>query len=516
MKTKNIEVHGKAYEAKYGYPNAEKEKAIVFELVLYISFAALVCIVLTQSSFFPSSGIYPLTDSSVFQLVGTLITEGQAPYTDIFDHKGALLYILNSIGLLISPSKGILIIEFISLYATAILWYQTALTFRITKFNSAIIVYILLIAVSSTLEGGNLVEEYCLPYITFTVYAFSRTIVLKKNSFTLFILMGFSMACVFMLKFPSIAIQVPFVIGSLITLKRNKMKTTVSLVSLTIGICFLFIPVLTWLFYLNALSDFVFDYFIYNSQYAGHASIAERVNSLSFFLSNFMIICSIVLTAFCLIVTKNNYLPLIVNILSLILGLFIVGATGYKYLHYLLFFIPCYLIPLSLFIKTLQIYHPKTQIIIKTVCTFILLLQFILPCVVTTSNFIVSQQEATKSKSSLIDYLKSQGIKADDNIQVIGNSCWIYLKTDTHPSSALAYLPAYISDSTPWLNEIVSSMEVKHPTAILVDTNRFPNFDEYQNNTCQFIDDNYVLTSNVYEHDVYIAKCLLQSETSSS
>lgn len=41
-------------------------------------------------------------DSAIFQEIGLAILHGKIPYTDIFDHKGLYLYMIDALGLAIN------------------------------------------------------------------------------------------------------------------------------------------------------------------------------------------------------------------------------------------------------------------------------------------------------------------------------------------------------------------------------------------------------------------------------
>ena len=102
-------------------------------------------------------------DSSVFKYIGGRMAKGDVPYRDMFDHKGPIIYFLNLIGYYIAPNRGIWVIEFIFMFFSLLGAYKIARMFC----NAGQSLFIVMIAMSlifSYLEGGNLVEEYAIPF----------------------------------------------------------------------------------------------------------------------------------------------------------------------------------------------------------------------------------------------------------------------------------------------------------------------------------------------------------------
>lgn len=66
-------------------------------------------------------------DSSMFTYFGYAMENGKIMYTDIFDHKGPIIFIFNYLGILMSTANfdGIYIIEFISLFTFFVFTFKT-------------------------------------------------------------------------------------------------------------------------------------------------------------------------------------------------------------------------------------------------------------------------------------------------------------------------------------------------------------------------------------------------------
>lgn len=106
-------------------------------------------------------------DSFYFITTGRQIINGGVPYLDFFDMKSPLVFFINALGLLIHDGRlGIFIVQCIFLAATFLLMHATARLFlgRGAAFFAVLAVLPFLAAVY---DGGNLTEEYSLPFFIY-------------------------------------------------------------------------------------------------------------------------------------------------------------------------------------------------------------------------------------------------------------------------------------------------------------------------------------------------------------
>lgn len=108
-------------------------------------------------------------DSEVFQIMGKSWIEGLIPYKDIFDLKGPIIFFINRIGYEITgTSTGVFIIQvlFLTIFLfTSFLFLQRRLS-TLASIGGTIA---LLSSLAITFSGGNLVDEYILPFILLTI-----------------------------------------------------------------------------------------------------------------------------------------------------------------------------------------------------------------------------------------------------------------------------------------------------------------------------------------------------------
>lgn len=113
----------------------------------------------------------PNTDASVFKTVAMYMQKGKMPYRDIFDHKGPLLYIYNWLGNMIAPWKGIWVIEFISLCLCVFTLYKVA-RLICGRGYACIAMLVVFAPLYEFTDGGNMSEEFALPFIAIALYIF--------------------------------------------------------------------------------------------------------------------------------------------------------------------------------------------------------------------------------------------------------------------------------------------------------------------------------------------------------
>lgn len=112
-------------------------------------------------------------DSAFFQLVGNGMTRGYLPYRDFYDMKGPWLFFIEYAAQLLWPGRtGIFLLQCVSLGVVLFLCRQI---YRKYFGGSGIVwslvtVLPLYVVLASTIEGGNLTEEWSLPFLFLPIY----------------------------------------------------------------------------------------------------------------------------------------------------------------------------------------------------------------------------------------------------------------------------------------------------------------------------------------------------------
>ncbi|HAP15609.1 MAG TPA: hypothetical protein DCR07_05830 [Lactococcus sp.] len=288
-----------------------------------------------------------LADSSVFQYVARVIKAGGMPYRDTFDHKGPLLYLINFLGIKIAEWRGIWVLELAAIFFTFFFIYRIAQIYTDQKASLAV----LLIATSllfSFFDGGNLTEEYAMPFIAASLYIFIDYFVTSYvNTFRL-ILCGFSFSAILMLRPNMCGTWLVLCVGVAITCIRSKdIKSLGRFITwFLFGMLLLLVPILLWLSVNDALKACWDDYILFNLNYSSNevrASLTNRINALTFFLDRGVIWVSLI----CLCVLPQKTFFDILYLVYLGISLLLLCISGRSYGHYGMILIPALAYPLA-------------------------------------------------------------------------------------------------------------------------------------------------------------------------
>ncbi len=145
----------------------EKRQDWMNYLLLFAGAAVFVLFFSTSTS--PLYGGYG-SDSAIFQVIGKYWAKGKIPYLELFDHKGPYIFLADAAGYGIAQSRyGIAALQCIHLFFTLIGVYKAALCF-FEKKSAALWTMVTLGFLSLCYEGGNLTEEFVLPFLAFSAY----------------------------------------------------------------------------------------------------------------------------------------------------------------------------------------------------------------------------------------------------------------------------------------------------------------------------------------------------------
>lgn len=151
-----------------------KHKAIVYYIVLCIAAIAFLGIFSVYTS--------PLTklqggDAAFFRLVGQAMTNGMLPYRDFFDMKRPYLFLIEYFSQLIYFGRfGCFIYQCINLFAVLLILDRIHLIAAAGLGYIERFILLLPYAwiMAATFEGGNLTEEFSLPFILICLWALTE------------------------------------------------------------------------------------------------------------------------------------------------------------------------------------------------------------------------------------------------------------------------------------------------------------------------------------------------------
>lgn len=141
---------------------------------IYVIFACL-SIGFVYMFSFSTSPLFPYYyggDTAQFLTIGKAWWLGKIPYIEMFDHKGPFIFWIDMLGYAITNGQkyGVAFLQIFFLFFTILAFYQISQLLYKNKSYGLAVVFIALIAMKRNYCDGNTVEEYCLPFISWSIY----------------------------------------------------------------------------------------------------------------------------------------------------------------------------------------------------------------------------------------------------------------------------------------------------------------------------------------------------------
>lgn len=256
-----------------------KKNGLLFIILAIISTTFLLLFSYSTSSLYESYGY----DSAIFMVMGKSIAFGKQMYSEIFDHKGPILFFIQFIGWKIGGVSGIFIIQIINLTCTLYLIYKIGI---LAKLNIKQIIFLLFSALSLigfTNFEGNQSEEYCLVFLLIPLSLALRYILVDK-SFKHPQIYSFIYGCCFcMVAFNRLSngatiVGIVTAILLLLIYKKEWKNIIQNIIGFSIGFLVVMTPIILHFYYYDSLYDMLYGTFLYNLKYTSHTdSIVEKL-----------------------------------------------------------------------------------------------------------------------------------------------------------------------------------------------------------------------------------------------
>jgi Dolichyl-phosphate-mannose-protein mannosyltransferase len=226
----------------------------------------------------PENMTLPSRDSGVFLYVGWRILMGDIPYRDVWDHKPPLIYLVDALGLLLSPQSlvGVWLLQFIFLFLTILFLYKS-LDESLGTIPAVVGMVILTSGLLTILDQGNVTEEYALIFQTLGFWLVVRA---QKKNYPLHITfwIGICGGLAFYFKQTTIGIWIAYALLLLWIRISQKKSPLADLFSLLAGIALLSIVFGLIFASQHALNDYWSEAFLYNFAYIGkHEGIRRLI-----------------------------------------------------------------------------------------------------------------------------------------------------------------------------------------------------------------------------------------------
>ncbi|MCD8248806.1 MAG: glycosyltransferase family 39 protein [Lachnospiraceae bacterium] len=236
--------------------------------ILFVFLTAFVTISICSKS----SPLYPLNDwvdPNIYFTIGKSILHGKLPYRDLFDHKGPLMYLIHTLGALVSETSflGVYFIEVAA--CAAFLWISLQIMRLYQKSVSILLIPVLAAVVysSAAFSYGDSAEELCLPFLAYAIYIGLKAVRAgEMPSYRECLLIGITSSCILWTKYSLLGLYIGWIcVPAFLLLKSRKIqKLFYMLLTIAGGVLITTLPILAWFAVNHALSDLWTVYFYDN------------------------------------------------------------------------------------------------------------------------------------------------------------------------------------------------------------------------------------------------------------
>ncbi len=194
-------------------------RSFAFTLLLALLLALAVLGVLRQAN--PLFN-FPSLDNGYYLYIGQQIVAGKTPYVDMWESKPPGIFYVNALGLWLARGSrwGVWALELIALFGAAVISYLTLR--KIYAFLPALFgTLVWLWGLSPVLQGGNLTEEYSLPFNFLAVLCFWLALQQPNRRWSPLVI-GFTFAASFTFRANNTGVQMALVLTWLISALLQK------------------------------------------------------------------------------------------------------------------------------------------------------------------------------------------------------------------------------------------------------------------------------------------------------
>jgi hypothetical protein len=251
-------------------------------LVILIPGALVVVLgVLWFAAFNPLLHYTPGIDSGVYLYIAQQMLRGAAPYRDVFDNKGPVLYLINAVGLILGRNSfwGVYLLEYLLLAgSTVIVWFLVKARTGVLAASALTLFFALEV---TRIALGNHEEEYGVVLQAVTLLLLARAPAFEARKWAWFCAGALAGAALF-LKPTTLGLWVSVVIacGIVSHINGEWRKWGGRLILGAGGAVVVGVVVLGYLASERAIGAFMDDYLVFNSVYVGGSSLGDRVSSI--------------------------------------------------------------------------------------------------------------------------------------------------------------------------------------------------------------------------------------------
>lgn len=452
-------------------PRARKAIDIRTGCVLNLLFCCCTAVAVgTLFHLYPGNHLYPVGDSAAFIYIGKQMIAGKVPYIDCFDHKGPLLYLIQYAGLSLTrgSTDGLWAVEVVNIAVTLLILVRLCALASERRSSVWLALLITFIACGwRVYEGGNLTEEYALPWISVALlvfYHFFRSGIYRKEEI---ILLGIAFSAVFLLRANMIAVWAACMPLVLVRFLKEKRFRDLGICAglFLIGVLVTTVPVMTYLFSHHALESFVDCYFTFNVHYTDDVGLDAVMLLHLFKVFSLMILPGMLALVISLAVRGKDRLRLL-NLWCFAVGFLMLAMSGRDYPHYLISLLPILSFSFtdlfdwtaSLFSFTGNTGQEPGMLVLILSCLAILF---------GSLGYHGLTGKKVWPEAPAIIWLK-ENTKKEDNVLILGNDVWPYLASDRTTENRFFYQTPPIEISEVIQEEFLKELR-DHPSDVILD-----------------------------------------------
>lgn len=330
---------------------SKKESWLVFLLCAIIAFVFLIFCSCTSFIFKYTHSI----DFNWYELMGRAILNHKVPYRDIFEHKGPALYFMFAFFVLLGNVRLVVFIVEVLLGAVFLFFsYKMLRKFFNIELSIFLTIFVAFCTYTSNSfnMGGDNVDEYVLPLLSFMVYWFHGYLEdPEKHDLKWWqsIIIGFGLGFILLSKYTILILPGILLVNWLIyeLLKKRQRAAIKNLLFMFLGFAVIVVPILIYFAINGALGDLINVYLLINLRYSSAAnhqtnSVLEdlilSVPNLLMFLSFIFIAVLLVREAY--VHDKKYVLLLLPGIISVTVYLLFLRNIMVYYYHMFAVYLP--------------------------------------------------------------------------------------------------------------------------------------------------------------------------------
>lgn len=339
--------------------NSGRQTFLAVGLIALVFLALMLIMSGTTSPLYFSNGF----DSGIFSLLGKGLVEGKTLYTELFDHKGPVIFLINALGHAIGGRTGIFLLQCIFGLAGILILASCVALLREDRPGNYLRDSLIIFAAGFaffflSFDSGNLTEEYSLPFISLSLWLFVKYS-LRAGDETCHPL-GYAFVhgiCFAVLAFTRLNNAITVAAGILAIgiwlIKKGEIKNLLlNLLAGLLGIGAVSLPICLYFHSTGALDQMIYATFLYNFGIVGQASHHSLLSNPGIYLCLYLLPmggCLMLLAEKLIRERKLCFIDMLLLCILLFnaLGLWVVN----RFHHYFTVFVPVYIVFMARYLR---------------------------------------------------------------------------------------------------------------------------------------------------------------------